>query len=185
MNSIINQISKWALVFLIQAALISCATGQPMYFHSFDFNALSDAKIYGQPEIDILDFSYGNSRQFGTHADPEIVASGHPINQHGIAGMMPRGEYLYVKWRVKATGEIHEDRVDLSHKLPADMSNYDLHFAIFGSQLYVYLFPPFQAKGFLGEMEMHGGQPPGRERGKTLLDVPYAQQHQIYPDAKK
>ncbi len=107
------------------------------------------------------------------------------LADRNTSGMMPRGEYLYVKWRVKATGEVYEDKVDLTHRLPADMTNYGLHFAIFGSQLYVYLFPPEKFYDVLKNVSMTVGSPPGRERGKTLLDIPYAQEHQIYPDQKK
>ena len=160
--------------------------GQPKYFfYSFSFNAVSDAKIYGKPEIDILDYKFGNSGQFGTHADPEAIALGHPINQHGIGGMMPRAEYLYVKWRIQATGEIIENKVDLTHRLPSDLTHYGVHFAIFGPQLYVYLFPPYTTKDLLGETIVHTGQPPGPPSGKTLLDIPFAQEHQIYPDVNK
>ncbi len=175
----------WVFFLLIQIALTACATGQPMYFHSFSFDARTDAPQYGRPEVEIIDYEYGNSHQFRTTPSKVEREMNPYFYTGGLAGMMPRGEYLYVKWRVKATGEVYEDKVDLKHRLPADMTNQGLYFAIFGSQLYVYLFPPFTSKDALGETVVHGGQPPGRERGKTLLDIPYAQQHQIYSDLKK
>jgi len=160
------------------------------YFHSFSFNTGADAKVYGHPEVDVLDYEYGSSHQFATRPSKEAwetnaAAGRDSFGAWSTGGLMPRGEYLYVKWRLKATGEVFEDKVDLTQRLPADITNYGLHFAIFGSQLYVYLFPPFASKDALGETVVHVGQPPGRERGKTLLDIQYAQQHQIYPDPKK
>ena len=103
------------------------------------------------------------------------------------AGMMPRGEHLYVKWRIKGTGEVLEDRVDLTKRLPADINDYEIHFAVYGKQLYVYAFPPFKSKNALGEAIVHGGQKPRRERGVPyyLPDIPYAREHQIYPDIQK
>ncbi|MDY7574497.1 hypothetical protein [Actimicrobium sp. CCI2.3] len=160
------------------------------FFHSFNFNTGTDAKVYGHPEIDVLDYEYGSSHQFATRPAKEewemhAAAGRDSFGSGGLAGMMPRGEYLYVKWRVKATGEVLEDKVDLKRLLPTDMTNFGLHFAIYGSQLYVYLFPPYTTKDALGETVAHGGREPVGTRGQTLLDIPYAQQHQIYPDLKK
>lgn len=185
-----RSLQRWLPLLLTQLTLISCTTGQPIYFHSFSFNTGADAKIYGHPEIDVLDYEYGSSHQFSTRPSKEdwqiLAMNGRDsFGAWSTTGAMPRGEYLYVKWRIKATGEILEDRVDLTKRLPADMTNYGLHFAIYGSQLYVYLFPPVKFYDVLNNVRITIGHPPGREHGKALLDIPYAQQHQIYPDIQK
>ena len=161
-----------------------------MYFHSFSFDTGTDAKVYGHPEIDVLDYEYGTSHQFATRPSKEQweMHAEHGTDSFGsggLAGMMPRGEYLYVKWRIKATGEILEDRVDLTTRLPADITNYGIHFAVYGKQLYIYAFPPYKTTNALGEVTVNGGHAPVGKRGQTLLDIPYAQEHQIYPDLKK
>lgn len=55
---------------------------------------------------------------------------------------MLRGEFLYVKWRLKSTGQIYEDNVDLRQRLPTDIKDHRIHFAINGTQLYIYLIAP-------------------------------------------
>jgi hypothetical protein len=60
----------------------------------------------------------------------------------GINGPMPVGDFLYIKWRIKATGKVLEDRVDLRPLLPRDMTDYELTFVPNERQLYVYLVTP-------------------------------------------
>jgi len=55
---------------------------------------------------------------------------------------MPVGEFLYVKWRIKETGEVLEDRVDLRKRLAPNMFEHKVTFVIDGKQLYVYLITP-------------------------------------------
>ena len=52
---------------------------------------------------------------------------------------MELGEDLYVKWRVKSTGAIYEDTVDLRRRLPRDITGQRLYFIAQGAQLHVYL----------------------------------------------
>ncbi len=52
---------------------------------------------------------------------------------------MPIGEFMYVKWRIKATGEVLEDRVDLRARLPHDMRDHSLTMVIDDRQLYLYV----------------------------------------------
>jgi len=52
---------------------------------------------------------------------------------------MLRGDFLYVKWRNKGTGQVYEDNVDLRQRLPANIVDHRIHFIIKGSKLYVYL----------------------------------------------
>lgn len=55
---------------------------------------------------------------------------------------MPRGDTLYVKWRIKASGAVHEDTVDLRKRMPSDITDHRIHFVVKGPQLYVYLISP-------------------------------------------
>ena len=156
-----------------------------MYYHSFSFDAVVDARKYGHPDVEVLDYAYGDSQEPRTRPSKTDREMNSFFYQQSIAGPMPRGEFLYVKWRVKATGEVHEDRADLRHRLPADITNYGIRFVINEAQLYVYAFPPYEAKDALGRVEVHGGQPGAPKRGQGFWDVPYNQQHQIYPDKAK
>ena len=138
-----------------------------MYSHSFSFDL---RKI--SPDVEVLDFQYGNSNQTATCAYKPGVARGEYYLQHGISGFMPRGEFIYLKWRSKSTGQVYEDKVDLKDRLPADMTNYTVTFFMKGSQLYVYLISPVEdrrpaswPKGpirmydHLKEYQLYPGQP--------------------------
>lgn len=112
--------------------------------HSFSFDVRQD-----MPDVEVLDYQYSNSRHNGIRAEPEVVRMGLPINGQGIYGNLLRGDFLYVKWRVKKPGTLlpeyigtYEDRVDLKSRLPADITELEIHFVIRGSQLYVYLIWP-------------------------------------------
>jgi hypothetical protein len=190
-SSLVWRLPKQALKLLALIALLtgiaSCAAigAEPkLYFHSFSFNVINDAKKYGQPDVDVLDYTYGDSHQLGTRVSKEEREMSSVFNLNAIAGPMPRGEFLYVKWRVKATGEVYEDRVDLRHRLPADVTNYGIRFLIDGAQLYVFALPPYETKDVFGRVTVHGG---GWVRDIYYSDHyrDYKQQHQIYPEIAK
>lgn len=125
-------------ILAVQLSLLSCASGrQTMYFHSFEFDM---RKI--SPDMEVLDYQYGGSRQTATCMPEGMLKRGVAIKQHGIGGFMPRGEFLYVKWRSKSSGQVYEDRVDLSRLLPSDLTDYTVTFFMKESQLYVYLISP-------------------------------------------
>jgi hypothetical protein len=84
---------------------------------------------------------------------------------------MRQGDSLYVKWRLRATGEIHEETVDLRHRLPRDITEHRIYFMIKGPQLYVYLVPPDSKK-------LPKGAPSNGPRIYRGLDV-----KTIYPDS--
>jgi len=108
-----------------------------MVNHSFSFDARHDS-----PDVDVLDYQYGDGTQFGTHADKERVLLREDFPSDDISGVMPRGDTLYVKWRDKNTHRVYQDKVDLRNRLPQDITNLRIHFLIKGSQLYVYLIYP-------------------------------------------
>jgi len=131
----------------IQFLFVGCATsGQKWANQSFSFNTSTESI-----DVDILDWQYGehgyvgNEHQSLPRAPKDNVDRGVPIGGGGLSGGMPVGDFLYVKWRIKASGEIREDKVDLRSKLPGDMNNHGIHFIVKGTQLFVYLVPPLPA----------------------------------------
>lgn len=140
--------------------------------HSFSFDTRHDS-----PDAEVLDYQYGSSRQDGTYANKERVAMGEDFPSERISGAMPRGDFLYVKWRIKNRMKpweyigTYEDKVDLKTRLPADITGLRVHFVIKGSQLYVYLISP--------------GLKPKSEPAGPVREYSSQKQVQIYPDQQK
>jgi len=105
--------------------------------HSFSFDAITDS-----PDAELLDYRYGDSKQRPTRNPEYLRQEGRSIQRGGISGEMLRGDFLYVKWRIKSTGQVYEDTVDLRRRLPADITDHRIHFIVKGPQLYVYLITP-------------------------------------------
>ncbi|MBE0589903.1 MAG: hypothetical protein IH617_17885 [Hydrogenophaga sp.] len=122
----------------------ACATKVVEPWHKFAFDGWSD-KWY--PAHELLEYSYGDRYRM---VRASVITPDHPINvgkdklppSTGVNGPMPVGEFLFVKWRIKATGEVVEDRVDLRQRLPKDMTDHGLTFVIEGKQLYVFVITP-------------------------------------------
>lgn len=151
----------WLVVGVALMTASACAMEPTLTDHAFSFDVVRES-----PNIEIVDYRYGNSRQPGARPEGSRVAQGTGIN-----GPMMRGDFLYVKWRVKSTGEVYEDTIDLRSRLPADITKHRIHFVIKGSQLYVYLISP--------EPNPPGWptyDPPGYTHKKTYV---------IYPDQPK
>jgi hypothetical protein len=124
-----------ALVIAVVLTLAACATRPALTDHGFQFDALRDS-----PGIEILNYRYGTSDLPGTRVPPGALKG--EIPQHtGTFGPMRVG-VLYVKWRIKATGEVFEDSVDLGSRLSQDITGYRIRFVVKGAQLYVYLISP-------------------------------------------
>jgi hypothetical protein len=163
---------------IILFTLSACATGRTMVNHKFSFDT-----GYDSPGIAVLDYQYGSSGQFATYANKEKVARGMPFMQQSIHGLMPLGEFLYVKWRIINTGQVFEDKVDLISRFPDDIDNvdFDLHFVPKGSQLYVFLEYPWDGKPWQQEPLRNRYAPVSggvkRYEGSKIL--------QIYPDQPK
>jgi hypothetical protein len=153
-------------MFIMQLGLISYAREEDMVKHHFSFNTIVDS-----PDAEVLDYQYGSSGQFGTHANKERVQLGQVFPQWNTAGVMPRGEFLYVKWRLKSSGKVYEDKVDLTTRLPADITDHRIHFVIKGAQLYVYLISPERR--------------PASSPAGPVKTYAYLKQYQIYPDPAK
>ncbi|MDR3410205.1 MAG: hypothetical protein P4L87_04550 [Formivibrio sp.] len=178
---------KISLLFVLFVIRTGCAmSGQKMANQSVDFD-------YKSTEVDILDWQYGEHGYVGNYhqslprAPKDIVDKGLPIGGGGLSGGMPVGDFLYVKWRIKATGEIREDKVDLRSRLPNDMNNHGIHFIVKGAQLYIFLVPPTppHTPPFNDSFEGGSSWPAGKYGYATIKNDLTAQEYinklQIYP----
>lgn len=133
----LTRIIRWALLGLVLAWLSACASGPRVVDHAFEFSASSDS-----PGVAVLDYRYGDSLLPGTRASLDQLRKGRPTGGTGINGPMLVGDTLYVKWRIKATGAVYEDTVDLKSRLPEDITHHLIYFIVSGPQLHVYLIGP-------------------------------------------
>jgi hypothetical protein len=125
----------FALLALL--ALAACATGATKYYHQFYFDGWSDKWA---TEVDLLEYSYGDQyHMVSRKAKPDEQTLGYGSN---VNASMPPGDFLYVKWRLKSTGEVVDNKVDLRNVLPRNMFEHGVTFVIDGKQLYVYLITP-------------------------------------------
>ncbi len=112
--------------------LTACAMGPTLVDHAFSVDA-----VRASPDAEVLNFRYGGSKLLGTHAQ-ELDVQGGTIRQGTtIVGSMLRGDFLHVKWRIRKTGQVYEDIVNLRGRLPASITDHRIHFAIKGPQLCV------------------------------------------------
>lgn len=126
---------RWLMLGLL-VVVAGCATGPKVVSHSFNYDGFNDKWA---DKVDLLAYSYGDQypKVRGKAAQGETLGA-----QGNVNGPIPIGEFLYVQWRIKATGEVLEQRVDLRDRLPLDMTDHGLTFLIDGRQLYVYVTTP-------------------------------------------
>jgi len=131
---------RMLLLALSLAALFTlpaCAAGPELVAHGFSFDGRNDKWV---SQIDLLEYNYGDQyRMTREQVRPDKQSLPY---QSSVNGSMPVGEFLYVKWRIKETGEVLEDRVDLRKRLAPNMFEHKVTFVIDGKQLYVYLITP-------------------------------------------
>jgi len=140
MKKSMQWISALALTVLVQA----CAVTPKEVWQKFTFDGRKDGWA---GNTDLLEYAYGDKysmvKESVTQPRGPIYQNGAGLApQTGINGPMPVGEFLYVRWRVRATGQVFEERVDLRQRLPADMKDHGLTFVLDGPQLYVYVITP-------------------------------------------
>lgn len=125
------------LVAQIFGLLGACAAPQGVVdapqFHAFGFDAR-----YDSPDSEILAFRYGPGT-IGQLRMPYWKEEKEGSRQAtGIHATMSIEGGLYVKWRLRSTGAVYEDTVDLKLLLPRDYGNQWVYFIAQGSKLYVY-----------------------------------------------
>lgn len=128
------EIARCLLLFAISCSLAACATGPRVVDHSFGFDIRNAV-----PEVQILDYRYGSSGTTGTRPAKWALEEGKPFYFQGVTGPIPVGDFLYVKWRIKETGQVFEETVDLRQRLARDIKDHEVYLDIEGPQLYVYL----------------------------------------------
>ncbi|MCU0764032.1 MAG: hypothetical protein MUF76_14020 [Hydrogenophaga sp.] len=132
----------WAVISLLVGLVVlagptGCASQPRVADHSFSFHGWNDGWA---EKVDLLAYNYGGKmRQLSAQVRPDQRTVG---SQSGTHGVIPVGDFLYVKWRLRATGEMFEKTVDLKGKLPEDMKDHEITFVIDGGDLYVYLVTP-------------------------------------------
>lgn len=139
---------RWLALGLLVVVMAGCATGPKVVSHAFSFNGLHDKWAN---KVDLLAYAYGDRyhmvREDLANPSSSLYAGKSSLPPStGVNGPMPVGEFLRVKWRVKATGEVFEESVELRNRLPADMTNHELTFVIEERQLYVYVVTPRRKK---------------------------------------
>eukprot|EP01032_Pedospumella_encystans_P014152 gene14152-16277_t len=132
------EITRLLLCLVTALALTGCATGPRQVDHNFSFDGWKDGWYSGpNSNVQLQEYSYGDQY----HMVREKVKSGEtriPANT-SVSGPMPVGEFLYVRWLLKGSGEMVEHRVDLRDRLPKDMHDHRVSFVIDGKDLYVYV----------------------------------------------
>ena len=164
-------------ILLCLAAFCACAGGPPLTDHAFGFDARWDSQ-----GIEVLDYRYGD---YPMTRAPNYRSSEGKIRQSlSVNGSFPRGDSLYVKWRIYSTGEIHEDTVDLHQRLPADITKHRIHFVIVGPQLHVYLITPEKVAGLCPDdmVKAANTMPPSDRVFRLYCDLKIIS---IYPDQPK
>lgn len=141
-----QNIFTWLMIGLA-LLLTGCGTstaiiGEDRVWHTFQFNIHEFDK---SNSVEVLDFIYGDPKGYANRCDPEkIKREKCQQGDHSTTVRSPRSlKTLYVKWRVKSTGEIREVTLDIRKKLPKNFGeNFRMFFSFRGPDLYVYLITP-------------------------------------------
>ncbi len=157
---------------LMTTTLTACAHDR-VVFHSFSHDLITDS-----PGVELLACRYGDN--LGTATAQEIASGAKSLDNKvctGVTGKMAVEDFLYVKWRDKATQQMFEDRVDLKTRLPStkEMRGTELYFLIEENKLYIYLVPDrdFDTK----RNHLPAGKQPNGPKMYEYLDV-----KTLYPD---
>jgi len=110
-----------------------------MIKYHISFDTIADSIDGKHPEVEVIDYQYGTDENIETVANREMVRLGETFKRNNVTITMPEIKFLYVKWRILATGEVLEDRVELATRLPEEMDGLYLHFIMRDQQLYLFL----------------------------------------------
>ena len=99
-----SQPARWLLAVCLSLVLTACASvgGPKMVNHAFNFDGWNDG---WQPTVELLEYAYGDQYAQVRRKAQDGYSAGVTA---GVNGAMPVGEFLYVKWRLKASGEVLE-----------------------------------------------------------------------------
>jgi hypothetical protein len=128
---------KALVASLILVLLAACvAAGPKTVWHSFEADGWKDN---WDQHVQLLEYRYENGQAFMGRKAGEGLDFGSSV---AVSGEMPVANFLYLKWRLKQSGVVHERRIDLRPLLPQDMFNHKITFVIEEDQVYVYLVTP-------------------------------------------
>ena len=156
---------------LLALAQVGCATGYTgsVVSHGFEFNAWRDS-----PDIEIIAYRYGSpvdtigGRIVRTAQDTKDGKEHQSTTI--VSAAMPVGKELYVKWRIKATGQVLEETANLEAAWKRSMERWVLYFWVNQDKLQVYVMSQDQRDYFTFEQ----GQQIGAYESAT--NVPYSLQ---------
>ncbi|MFP5467657.1 MAG: hypothetical protein ACLGG8_09050 [Gammaproteobacteria bacterium] len=131
-----RSLTRWLAMLGLLLVLTACATTPRLVPHAFNFDGWNDG---WQATAELLEYSYGDQYREVQGKAGNGYSAGVST---GVNGPMPVADFLYIRWRLKATGEVLENKVDLRHRLPRDMTDHALTFVIDGRQLYVFVVTP-------------------------------------------
>ncbi|NEX60299.1 hypothetical protein [Noviherbaspirillum galbum] len=127
----LRAVTRTAILFV---CLAGCASQPQVVFHTFEFDAILDS-----PNARILDFKYGNSKQPVASPSRYAVAMDQAGQRMAMGGYILKPDFLYVKWRNKATGIVFEESAELKKRLPSDITKCIVRFVIRNDHLFIYL----------------------------------------------
>jgi hypothetical protein len=119
---------RLCLALLCTWTVVGCALPPKIEAHGFYYDALNESK-----DVEILEYKYGDSWIKGPTRGSETNV------RTNIVGYIPVGDYLYVKWKIKANGEVLEKKVDLRAILPENMERQIVRFVVKEKILYIFL----------------------------------------------
>lgn len=146
--------------------------------HGFEFNAHIDS-----PDVEILNYEYSTRKP---HREDLMGVDGNRVGQAShIAGGFPRGDFVYMKWRLRSTGEEFEERVDMRNRLPVNIKDKKIYCVIDGSRLYILLIDFLEYKKRVTEEELSKSRAEATTPLKRVLNRSILHRiQQIYPDPK-
>ena len=129
---------RLAALFLVGSFLVlsGCATSPKTAFYSFNADGGNDKWV---ETVELLDGRFGTEKLTFWDVPRSYVGTKYVSQGAGIGGQYPIPETLYVKWRIRATGEVLEKTVSFKGILPKDLNKQAITFLFEGKQLFVYL----------------------------------------------
>ena len=178
------------LVLGVGSVLFGCGHGSPavaevlnefkggVVNHGFEFNAHIDS-----PDIEILNYEYSTRKP---RREDLMGVDGNKVAQAShISGGFPRGDFVYMKWRLRSTGEEFEERVDIRNRLPVDIKDKKIYCVIDGSRLYILLIDFWEYKKRVTTEELNKSRAEATTPLKRVLNRNILHHiQQIYPDPK-
>jgi hypothetical protein len=147
-HTVFQRLWRQWLALTLLVVMAGCATGPKVVSHAFSFDGFNDKWANS---VELLAYAYGDQyhmvrNDVANPRSPVFAGLSNLPPATGVNGPMPVGEFLRVKWRLQATGEVLEERVDLRDRLPGNMADHELTFVIDGRQLIVYVMTPRRKK---------------------------------------